>query len=149
LPLSVNPPDVVGMAVGDDDDVDVFRIVAGLLQARDQLAVRHSATQLFVLPAQGAVAGIEQHQLLTRIHQGWNERMLKTVSLDLIGAGQFLRGLRRLIAADTGMQPVADDLAVHNVGDLEAAELDAVDSGLHLTLRCRHACSLRMLCRGG
>ena len=66
--------------------------------------------------------------------------MLKAVDLDAVGAGQFFGGLGRLVTADTGMQPVADDFAVHDVGDLEAAKLEAVDCGLQFTLhRCWHA----------
>ena len=42
--------------------------------------------------------------------------------------------LRWLIAAETGVQPVADDFAVHDIGDLEAAKLEAVDRVLHFTL---------------
>ena len=128
------PADVVGMAVGDHDHVDVLSLVAGLRQPRGQMALGHPAAQLLVLAAQGAVAGVEQHQLLAGVHKGWNERMLKAVGLDAVGTGQLLRGLRRLIAGETGIQPLADDFAVHHIGDLETAELEAIDSGLHFAL---------------
>ena len=36
------PADVIGMAVRDDDDVDVLRLVAGLRQPRDQIARRQA-----------------------------------------------------------------------------------------------------------
>ena len=98
------------------------------------MAVGQPVAQLLVLAAQGAIAGVEQHQLPAGVHKGWNERMLKAVGLDVVGAGQFLCGFRQLIAAETGIQPVADDFAVHNIGDLESAKLEAVDGGLHFAL---------------
>ena len=134
------PADVVGMAVSDDDHIDIFRIVAGLLHALDQLPFRHAAAQLLVLVAQAPVAGIEQHELTAGVHERRNERMLKTVGVDAVDPRQILDRARRLIAADARMQPVADDLAVHDVGDLEVAELEAVDRGLQFALhRCGHA----------
>jgi hypothetical protein len=48
---------------------------------KSQMAVWQTAAQPLVIAAQGAVAGIEQHQLLAAVHNGWNER------LDAIGAG--------------------------------------------------------------
>ena len=80
-----------------------------------------------MLAAQRAVAGIEQHQLPAGVHQGRNERMLEAIDFDVVAARHVLRGLRRLITAESGIQPVADDLAVHDIGDLEAAKPEAVD----------------------
>jgi hypothetical protein len=57
------------------------------------MAVGQPAVQLVMLSAQDAVAGVEQHQLFAGVHNGWNERMLKAVGIDVVGAGQFLHGL--------------------------------------------------------
>ena len=40
----------------------------------------------------------------------------------------------KALAAETGAEPGADYLAVHDGGDLEAAELEAVDGRLHFAL---------------
>src|SRR5882672_7928683 len=48
----------------------------------------------------------------------------EAVGLDVVGASQLPRRIRRLIAAEAGMQPLADDLAVQDIDDLEAAELE-------------------------
>src|ERR1700733_14186755 len=128
------PTDVVRMAMGDDDQVDVLRLVAGLRQALDQMAVGQPAEPLLVLAAQRAVAGIEQHQLLAGVHNGWNEGMLEAASFDSISVGQLVHGIYWLIAAETGMQPLADNFAVQNISDLESTELEAIDSGLVFAL---------------
>ena len=126
--------DMVWVAVGEDDHVDVFRLVAGLRHARDQVARRQPAFELLVLVAQRAVAGVEQHQLLAGIDHRRSERMLVAVGFDAVRGGErlYLAGCR--LAAETGAEPGADHLAVHDGGDLEAAELEAVDGRLHFAL---------------
>ena len=72
--------------------------------------------------------------------------MFKAVGLDVIGVGQVLRSIHRLIPPETRMQLVADDLAVQNVGNFETAKLETVDRRLQFSLHlCGHAYSLRML----
>src|SRR5882672_7928684 len=72
----------------------------------------------------------------------------EAVGLDVVGASQLPRRIRRLIAAEAGMQPLADDLAVQDIDDLEAAELEPVDTGLHFALHGRgHDRSPGMMCR--
>src|SRR5476649_1046113 len=53
-------PDVIGMAVGDDDDIDILRPVAGLRHAIDQFARRQTALELLVLGRKRAVAGVDR-----------------------------------------------------------------------------------------
>ncbi len=128
------PADMIGMAVGDHHHVDVLRLVAGLRHARDQIARRQPAFKLLVLVAQRAVAGVEQHQLLAGIDHRRRERMLVAVGLDAVGRGERLHLAGCRLAAEAGAEPGADDLAVHDGGDLEAAELEAVDGRLHFAL---------------
>src|SRR5206468_3575439 len=60
--------------------------------------------------------------------------------VDVIGLGQRACGFRRLLGSERRMQPLAGSLAVQDVRDLEAPELEAVDEWLHFPLhRCGHA----------
>ncbi len=60
--------------------------------------------------------------------------MLIAVGIDAVGHGQRLDVGRRRLAAEGRRQPGAQHIAVHNGGDLEAAELEAVDGRLNFTL---------------
>ena len=91
---------MIGMAVRDHHHVDVLRLVAGLRQARDQMARRQPAFELLVLGAQRAVAGVEQHQLLAGIDHDRRERMLVAVGIDAVGRGQRLDVRRGRLAAE-------------------------------------------------
>ena len=51
-----------------------------------------------------------------------------------LARGERLHLAGRRIAAEAGAEPGADHLAVHDGGDLEAAELEAVDGRLHFAL---------------
>jgi hypothetical protein len=61
--------------------------------------------------------------------------MLEAVAIDMIGAGERVHRLGRGIAAEIRMQPLAQRLAVQESGDLEAAQLEAVNSRLQFALQ--------------
>ncbi len=96
------PADMIGMTVGDDDDIDIFRPIAELAHPLDQAPIRQAATKRFALALQGAVAGVEQHQLRPGMHQDWNERMFVAKGIDPVGAGQRLHLLGHRRAAMGG-----------------------------------------------
>jgi hypothetical protein len=115
------PADVVRVAVGDDDDVDLLALVAGRDQELGQLAGRrHSGL---------AVAGIEQDKFPAGIDDRVGEYGLELGRRQPIGLGISLHGLGRLVGAEGRMRPVPHPVAVEDVGHLEAAELESVDCG--------------------
>jgi hypothetical protein len=60
--------------------------------------------------------------------------MLVTIGFYVIGAAKLAYLLDRTSSSVAWMQPFADHFSVHYIGDLEAAELEAVDSWLHDTM---------------
>jgi hypothetical protein len=52
---------MVGMAVCNDDDVNIPRLIARLAQPLDQKSVWQPTSQRLVLALQRAIAGVEQN----------------------------------------------------------------------------------------
>ena len=126
--------DMIGMAVRDHHDVDVGRLVAGLRQACDQPAFRQPAAQLRIVPRQRPVAGVEQDDLFAGVDHGRNERMHIAVRFDAVALAKALRLLGAAVRAEARVQAVTDHLAVEDIGDLKAAELEAINGGLQFAL---------------
>ncbi len=110
--------DVVRMAMGDDDHVDLLRLVARLVHQLRQPAHRGVSSL--------AVAGVEQHELAAGVDDGVDVGLLVVVARHAVGLRQLLDRCGRLIAAERRMRRPLHD-AVEDVGDLEGAELEAVD----------------------
>jgi hypothetical protein len=71
------------------------------------------------------VTRIEQNELLARIHHRVDEHGLELGRRQSVLLRVGLYGLHGLVVAEDRMRAIADPEAVENVGDLEAAELEA------------------------
>ena len=128
------PANVVGMAMGKDDHIDVFWLVASGRQPLRGLSWRQPLAELFVFAWQCTIARVEQDELLSCIHDRRNVRMLKSLGVDIVRARQGMHVIYRGVGSVVGMQPITDGLRVQNRCDLEAAELEAIEGGLRFAL---------------
>ena len=118
---------MVRMAVGNDDNVDLLRLVAGFLQPLLELAhVRIAAL---------AVAGIEQHPLGAGVHQRRDIDVIVGGRRHVVGPGEFRHRLGRLIFAEARMRRALQG-PIENVDDLERPQLETIDT-LHAPTRPR------------
>ena len=126
--------DMVGMAMRDDNDVDVGRLVAGKRQTLDQPAFRQPAAQLRIVARQRAVAGVEQDELFAGVDERRDERMHIAVRFDAVLPAKILRLLGAALRSEARMQAVANDLAVQDIGYFKTAEFEAIDARLQFAL---------------
>ncbi len=56
------------------------------------------------------------------------------VRLDAVPLAKVLRLLGAVLRSEARVQAVTNDLAVQDIGDLEAAELEAINGGLQFAL---------------
>src|SRR4029078_4776014 len=143
FPALREPADMIGMSVRNDNDVDVFGLVPGAGQALGGLSRRQTLAELLVFARQCAIARVEQNELLSRIHERRNVRMLKSLCVDIVCACEGMHRVCVGVGAVVGMQPISDGLRVQNRCDLEAAELEAINCRLQFASeRC---CPLDLL----
>jgi hypothetical protein len=119
LPALISP-DVIGMAMGEGDDVDVLGLIAGLAEPLDQMAVRHAPAQCFVIACERAVAGVEQNKFLAGVDDRRNERMFELVRIDIVHPGEFFDCAGGAAAMDA-RKTITYDGAVEHVHHFEAA----------------------------
>ena len=112
--------DVIGMAVGEDDDVDVLRRIAGGGQQGKEPADA-------VLAAELAIARIEEDQLAAGVEDGRRISVLEHLRRQAVGDAEGVNLLGGDIRAEARMRTLALGDAVEDVGQLEIAELEAVD----------------------
>src|SRR5581483_2304785 len=126
--------DMIRMAVGDHDHVDILGLVAGLRQAFGEMAIGYAVAQLFVVAAQSSVAGVEEDDFTAGIHHRRDEWMLVAARVDAVVASQCMHGFGRVLGAERRVQAFTHDLAVEDAGDLEAAERETIDARLQRAL---------------
>jgi hypothetical protein len=63
--------------------------------------------------------------------------MLIAVGVDVVGAAKIARFLRAALRPKGGMESLADDFAVQDIGDLKISECESVNGRLHFVFRCR------------
>src|SRR5262249_44160273 len=83
-------PNVVGVSMCDDNNVDVLWHVSRSRESRDHLSGRKSLAELLIFARKRAVAGVEQHQLLAGVHKRWNIGMLEPSGVDIVGSRKRL-----------------------------------------------------------
>src|SRR6478736_6886869 len=80
--------DVVRMPMRDDNNVDVFRTVAGNRKPCRSLARRKTLAELLVFARERTIARVKQDQLLAGVHERRNIGMLESLSIDIVGASK-------------------------------------------------------------
>src|SRR5262245_65758701 len=115
------------MAVRNDNDVDVFGLVADGGQARCGLSRRQTLAELLIFARERAIARIEQDELITGIHDRRNIRVLKSLGVDIVSAGESPHLISRCVGAIVWMQPVTNSLDIQHIGDLKLAKMDTRD----------------------
>jgi hypothetical protein len=90
------------MAVGNDDHVNILRLIAGLAQLLYKKPFWQPASKRLVFALQPTVAGVEQDQLLAGVDQAGNERMLVAVRVNPVRTRQRLHFGGQGLAAMAG-----------------------------------------------
>ena len=108
------------MEVAENNGVNLARLHAGGLEARDDLAVGR--------PAVVVEAGVNQHELGARVHQKRGERDRQLVSRQEVIGENLLHVLKRRVAHEAGIQRT-HALAVMQGGNFDLADLEAEEGG--------------------
>ena len=104
--------DVVWVAVRNDNNVDILRLVSGSREAfGSSLPGWQPFAELLVLAWKSPIAGVEQNQLLPGIHKRWNVGMFEPLGIDIVGAGERVHLINRSIRAILRVQTLANRLA--------------------------------------
>src|SRR6185312_7918100 len=96
------PPNVIGMSVRYNDDIDVFRLVSSSSQPFGGLSRRQTLTKLLVFARQRTIASVEQNELFAGVHERRNVRMFKSLGINIVRARQGVHLIRRSIGAVVG-----------------------------------------------
>src|SRR5262249_54914401 len=128
-------PNVVGVSMCDDNNVDVLWHVSRSRESRDHLSGRKSLAELIIFARKRAVAGVEQHQLLAGVHKRWNIGMLEPSGVDIVGSRKGLYFVSGGISTVMRVQSFADCFGIQNGSDLEPAELETVNCGLQFAFQ--------------
>ncbi len=112
---------MVGMAMGDDDEVDVLTLQAGLIQLdREPSGIRAAAR---------AIAAVEDDNLLARVYDDRRKGRLDLCVRQKVLDRPCLDRLGRLVLSEGRVRPIRLNGAVEDRGDLELPQLRPVDRG--------------------
>jgi hypothetical protein len=118
------------VAVRNDNNVDILRLVSGSREAFSRLPGWQPFAELLVLAWKSPIAGVEQNQLLPGIHKRWNVGMFEPLGIDIVGAGERVHLINRSIRAILRVQTLANRLGIQDSSDLKSAEPKTIDRRL-------------------
>ncbi len=117
--------------MGERDDVDIFRLVAGFGQQFTQVARARASSYR-------AEARVKQDELVARVDDGQREGVLERLGGDKVRGSERFDFGSFLVHAERRLEVVESEGAIENGGDLESTELKAVDFGAEYA---KHSCN--------